>query len=69
MLRAAVSSGSALGKKAKIDMASGSLVNDDLVVDLLKQRLREPECRRGFVLDGFPRTVGQAKQVCCCIPT
>ncbi|GAB5362735.1 hypothetical protein AAMO2058_000823600 [Amorphochlora amoebiformis] len=63
MLRAAVASSSPVGLKAKRAMDSGALVGDDLVIDILKENLRDPKCRRGFVLDGFPRTVNQAKKL------
>jgi adenylate kinase len=60
LLRAAVASGSALGKEAEGHMRAGRLVPDDLVLRLLKDRLDEPDARRGFLLDGFPRNVAQA---------
>ena len=61
MLRAAVSAGSELGKKAKDIMAKGQLVPDDLVIGLIKDLWSEPECERGILLDGFPRTTAQAE--------
>lgn len=63
MLRAAVASGTPVGEKAKRAIDNGQLVNDDLVIGVLKENLDLPRCRRGFVLDGFPRTVYQAEQL------
>jgi len=60
MLRAAVASGSALGKQAKGLMENGQLVPDELMVGLIKDRIAQPDCAKGFILDGFPRTVPQA---------
>lgn len=61
MLRAAVSSGSALGQRVKAVMDSGSLVSDDIIIDLVKERIAEPDCASGFLFDGFPRTIPQAE--------
>jgi len=61
LLRAAVGEGSDLGKKAKGYMDSGELVPDDLVIDLLKERITKDDCSGGFILDGFPRTIPQAE--------
>lgn len=61
MLRAAVGSGSALGAKAKEFMSKGQLVPDDLIIDLIRDRINQRDCLQGFMLDGFPRTVAQAK--------
>ncbi len=61
LLRAAVGEGSELGKKAKGYMDAGELVPDDLVIDLLKERIANEDCAEGFILDGFPRTIPQAE--------
>ncbi|TCV94438.1 adenylate kinase [Biostraticola tofi] len=60
MLRAAVKAESDLGKKAKEIMDAGKLVTDDLVIALVKERITQQDCRNGFLLDGFPRTIPQA---------
>ena len=61
MLREAVASGSELGKTAKGYMDAGALVPDDLVIEMLAQRLAKPDAQAGFVLDGYPRTLAQAQ--------
>lgn len=60
MLRAAVDLGTELGKQAGPIMAASQLVGDDLVIGIVRERLDQPDCRRGCLLDGFPRTVAQA---------
>lgn len=61
MLRAAVASGSELGQQAKAIMEAGKLVPDHLIVGMIEQRIAEPDCEKGFILDGFPRTTAQAE--------
>ncbi len=61
MLRAAVSAGTPLGLEAKKVMDAGGLVSDDLIINLVKERLKEPDCKAGYLFDGFPRTLGQAE--------
>src|SRR3989441_10192650 len=61
MLRAAVSAGSPLGIAAKQVMDSGALVSDDIIIGLVKERLKQPDCARGYLFDGFPRTIPQAQ--------
>lgn len=60
MLRAAVKAGTELGKKAKVLMDSGALVSDDVIIGLVKERIKEADCANGFLFDGFPRTIPQA---------
>ncbi len=60
MLRAAIKAGSELGKKAKGYMDSGGLVPDEVIIGLVKERIQEPDCQKGFLFDGFPRTIPQA---------
>jgi len=60
MLREAVKAGSPMGSKAKSYMNSGSLVPDEVVVGIVEERIQQPDCRNGFMLDGFPRTTAQA---------
>jgi len=61
MLRAAVASGSELGQRAKALMDAGQLVPDDVMLGMIAERIQEPDCAKGFILDGFPRTVPQAE--------
>jgi len=61
MLRAAVRAGTPLGLEAKNVMDSGRLVSDDIIIALVKERLQQPDCAKGYLLDGFPRTIPQAE--------
>merc|ERR1712048_1268664 len=63
MLREAVANGTEIGLKAKKIMAEGGLVSDDIVVGIIKARIAEPDCKKGFLLDGFPRTIKQAEML------
>ena len=60
MLRAAVKAGTPLGLQAKAVMDAGALVSDDLIINLVKERIAQPDCAEGFLFDGFPRTIPQA---------
>ena len=61
MLRAAVKAGTALGVAAKKVMDSGALVGDEIIIGLVKERIAQPDCAKGFLFDGFPRTIPQAE--------
>jgi adenylate kinase len=61
MLREAVAAGTALGREAKGYMDKGALVPDDVIISMIAERLRQPDARNGFLLDGFPRTIAQAE--------
>jgi adenylate kinase len=63
MLRAAIKAGTPLGKQAKKVMDAGQLVSDDIIMDLVRERLKQPDCKRGYLFDGFPRTIPQAEAI------
>jgi adenylate kinase len=63
MLRAAVKAGTPLGVEAKKVMDTGGLVSDDIILGLIKERIAEADCKNGFLLDGFPRTITQAEEL------
>src|ERR1051325_9957141 len=60
MLRAAIAAGTELGLAAKKVMDAGALVSDDIIIGLVKERLKQPDCANGYLFDGFPRTIAQA---------
>jgi adenylate kinase len=61
MLRAAITAGTPLGLQVKQIMSEGRLVSDDIMIELVKDRIQQPDCAKGFLLDGFPRTIPQAE--------
>jgi adenylate kinase len=61
MLREAIQAGSPLGIKVKAVLESGALVTDGIIIDLVKERIQQPDCKKGFLFDGFPRTIPQAQ--------
>jgi adenylate kinase len=63
MLRAAIKAGTPLGKQAQKVMDAGQLVSDDIIIGLVRERLRQPDCKRGYLFDGFPRTIPQAEAI------
>lgn len=63
ILRKAVQDGSELGQKAQVIMSSGGLVPDDIIIELVRERLTLPDAGKGFILDGFPRTIAQAESL------
>jgi adenylate kinase len=63
ILRKAVSKGTELGEKTKAYMGDGGLVPDEIVIELIKEKIKEDDCARGFILDGFPRTIVQAQKL------
>jgi adenylate kinase len=63
MLRAAIKAGTALGKQAQEVMDTGQLVSDDIIMGLVRERLRQNDCKRGYLFDGFPRTIPQAEAI------
>ena len=63
LLRREVQEKTTLGKMAKAKMNQGELVNDDIVIEMIKHKIFQPDCKRGYILDGFPRNVGQARRL------
>jgi len=63
MLRAAVKAGTPLGKEVQKVLDAGQLVSDPIIIDLVKERLKAPDCRAGYLFDGFPRTIRQAEEM------
>ena len=63
MLREAIADGTELGRQAAPIMASGALVSDDLMIGIINERLAKPDAQKGFILDGFPRTLVQAEKL------
>ncbi len=63
MLREAVKAGTSLGNKVKVVMDSGALVSDEIIIDLVKERIAQDDCRNGYLFDGFPRTIPQAQSL------
>ncbi|MGB2845155.1 MAG: nucleoside monophosphate kinase, partial [Candidatus Aminicenantaceae bacterium] len=63
LLRHEVQEGTPLGKKAEVRMAKGELVNDEIVIKMIKKRIAQPEYKKGYILDGFPRNVIQAQML------
>ena len=63
MLRAAIAAGSAIGLKAKAVMDAGQLVADEIMIGIIQERIKAPDCAKGYLLDGFPRTVVQAEKL------
>ena len=63
MLRAAIKEGTPLGLEAKKVMDAGQLISDDIIIGLVKERIAKADCEKGFLLDGFPRTIPQAEEL------
>ncbi|TET71916.1 MAG: adenylate kinase [Candidatus Aminicenantes bacterium] len=63
LLRREVQEKTTLGEMAKAEMNQGELVNDDIVIEMIKHKIFQPDCKRGYILDGFPRNVGQARRL------